>query len=75
MLALNTEVSLVVDEIGDIDPLESLGLLSIASPDTDASEAGSQQHLGTFLVLAEETLLRTRNMRQAGRVTERWTCP
>ena len=57
LLALDTEVLLVVDQVGDLVPLEELGLLAVSLADTDTDEAGRQQDVLPAVVLGQETVL------------------
>ena len=55
VLALDAKVSLVIDQIGDVVPLEELSVGAL--PDDDAGEAGADQDLGVPLVSGQEALL------------------
>ena len=54
-LALYAKISLVIDQIGDVVPLEELSVGAL--PDDDAGEAGADQDLGVPFVPGQEALL------------------
>ena len=57
VLAFDAEVSFVVDQVGDVVPLEELRTQGIAFADHDAGQRGADQHLGTPLIAGKEAFL------------------
>ena len=57
LLALDTEVFLVVDQVGDLVPLEELRLLPVPLANADTDEAGGQQDFLPAIVLDEDAVL------------------